>query len=58
MDVAIRRDFLMLAHIGILQSKSDDLAFFIDGESANEHNVTRKIGNFCVQVNQAILAGP
>ena len=58
MDVAVRRDFLMFADIGALQPESDDLAFFVDGKSPNQHNVTWKIGDSFVQVNQSILAGP
>ena len=58
MDVAICRNFLMLAHVGIFQAECDNLPFFIDGKSSNQHDVTRQVGNFCVQVNQAGLAGP
>ncbi len=58
MDVAIGRDFLMLAHVGIFQPECDDLAFFIDGKSANQHRVARQVSDFCVQVNQPSLAGP
>lgn len=58
MDVAICRNFLMLAHVGIFQPECDDLAFFIDGKGSNQHHVTRQVGDFCVQVDQAGMAGP
>jgi len=58
MHVAICCDLLMLADLGTLDAKGDDLAFFIDGKSPNQHNITRKIGDRFVQINQPILAGP
>ena len=45
MDVAIRADLLMSADVWILQAKGNDLAFFIDGKSADQHDIIGKVGN-------------
>jgi hypothetical protein len=41
MDVAVRRDFMVLADLRVLQAEGDDLAFVIDGESADQHHISR-----------------
>ena len=51
MDVAICRNFLMLADVGTFQPKRYDLPLFIDGKSSDQHYIARQICNFCIQVD-------
>src|SRR5260221_6330806 len=57
-DVAIGCHFLVAADFGTLQAEGDDLAFFVDGESAGQHHVFGKVGDRFVQVDEALLGCP
>ena len=57
-DVAIGCHFLVPADFGTLQAEGDDLAFFVDGKSAGQHNVFGKVVDRFVQVDDAFLGGP
>src|SRR6266853_357194 len=58
MYVAICRDFLMTIDLGTLQSEGHDLPFIVDENGARQHDVSGKICNRFVQIDQALLAGP
>lgn len=57
-NVAIRIHFMMLADQRVLEAKGNDLPFIIDGESSNQHYVTRQGGNHIIQVKHSALLGP
>src|SRR5579884_1636669 len=48
MNVAVRTNLLMLAHVRVLQPESNDLTFVIDRESANQDCIAGKVGDHLV----------